>query len=292
MSCSIAGKFGMRREEIPALLHIARQWVGKSVDDLGHKYEQMVPDYATKEAIMRSIVCMFDSGYTLPQGREVINYYYPLGYGFDALIRMAHEKKAEVAGRAGGDGLAGMNRLYNYEAVILVLQGIQQWILNYSKEAQRLAALETDPQQKREYEEIAQRLQSVAHKKPETFTEAIQMTWTIHVAVLNEDAISGLSPGRLGQVLYPYYERDKAAGRITDDEVLEWLQLQRVKFTCIDCFASAGVVGGVLSGNTFNNLSLGGLTKEGLSATNDLEKLIIEAAIRCASTQPTLDGSL
>ncbi|MGA7461083.1 MAG: 4-hydroxyphenylacetate decarboxylase large subunit [Candidatus Korobacteraceae bacterium] len=285
---SIAGKFGMRREEIPALLHIARQWVGKSVDDLGHKYEQMVPDYATKEAIMRSIVCMFDSGYTLPQGREVINYYYPLEYGFDALIRMAHEKKAEVAGRAGGDGLAGMNRLYNYEAVILVLQGIQQWILNYSKEAQRLAALETDSQQKREYEEIAQRLQSVAHKKPETFTEAIQMTWTIHVAVLNEDAISGLSPGRLGQVLYPYYERDKAAGRITDDEVLEWLQLQRVKFTCIDCFASAGVVGGVLSGNTFNNLSLGGLTKEGLSATNDLEKLIIEAAIRCASTQPTL----
>ena len=68
---SIAGKFGMRREEIPALLHIAKQWVGKSVDDLGHKYEQMVPDYATKEAIMRAIVCMFDSGYTLPQGREV-----------------------------------------------------------------------------------------------------------------------------------------------------------------------------------------------------------------------------
>jgi 4-hydroxyphenylacetate decarboxylase large subunit len=27
---------------------------------------------------MRSVICMFDSGYTLPQGREVINYYYPL----------------------------------------------------------------------------------------------------------------------------------------------------------------------------------------------------------------------
>ena len=285
---SIAGKFGMRCEEIPALLHIARQWAGKSVDDLGHKYEQMVPDYATKEAIMRSIVCMFDSGYTLPQGREVVNYYYPLEYGFDALIQMAREKKAEVAGRADGDGLTGMNRLYNYEAVILVLEGIQQWILNYSKEAERLAELEPDLEQKREYEEIAQRLQSVAHKKPQTFAEAIQMTWTVHAAVLNEDAISGLSPGRLGQILCPYYERDKAEGRITDDEVLEWLELQRVKFTCIDCFASAGVVGGVLSGNTFNNLSLGGLTKEGLSAANNLEKLIIEAAIRCASTQPTL----
>jgi len=285
---SIAGKFGMRREEIPALLHIAKQWVGKSVDDLGHKYEQMVPDYATKEAIMRAIVCMFDSGYTLPQGREVVNYYYPLEYGFDALIQMARDKKAEVAGRADGDGLVGMNRLYNYEAVVLILEGIQEWILNYAKEARRLAAFETEPEQKREYLQIAQRLEAVAHVKPTTFPEAIQMIWTIHVAVLNEDAISGLSPGRVGQVLYPYYERDKAAGRITDDEVLEWLELQRVKFTCIDCFASAGVVGGVLSGNTFNNLSLGGLTRDGESAANNLEKLIIEAAIRCTSTQPTL----
>ena len=204
------------------------------------------------------------------------------------MIQIAKERKAEVAGRADGDGLVGMNRLYNYQAVILILEGIQNWIMNYAKEARRLADFETEPQQKQEYQEIAQRLESVAHNKPTTFREAIQMIWTIHVAVLNEDAISGLSPGRVGQVLYPYYEQDKAAGRITDDEVLEWLQLQRVKFTCIDCFASMGVVGGVLSGNTFNNLSLGGLTKDGRSAANDLERLIIEAAIRCTSTQPTL----
>jgi len=69
---AIAGKFGMRTEEVPGLLKLAKTWVGKSVDDLGHKYEQMVPDYAVKEALMRNIICMFDSGYTLPQGREVI----------------------------------------------------------------------------------------------------------------------------------------------------------------------------------------------------------------------------
>ncbi len=285
---SIAGKFGMRQEEIPAMLYTAKRWVGRSVDDLGHKYEQMVPEYPMKEAIMRNIVCMFDSGYTLPQGREVINYYYPLEYGFDGLIRMANEKKAEVAGRPGGDGVTGMNRLYNYEAVVLILEGIQNWILNYAKEARRLADFETEAAQKSEYQEIAERLELVARNKPTTFREAIQMIWTLHVAVLNEDAISGLSPGRVGQVLYPYYEQDKAAGRIRDEEVLEWLQLQRVKFTCLDCFASTGVVGGVLSGNTFNNLSLGGLTRDGSSAANELEKLIIEAAVRCASPQPTL----
>ena len=87
---------------------------------------------------MRNIVCMFDSGYTLPQGREVINYYYPLHYGFDGIIEIARETKAKVAGRADGDGLTGMNRLYNYEAVILAMEGIQAWIRNYAREARRL----------------------------------------------------------------------------------------------------------------------------------------------------------
>ena len=128
----------------------------------------------------------------------------------------------------------------------------------------------------------------IAHNQPRNFREAIQLCWTLHVAVLNEDTISGMSPGRLGQVLYPWFEQDKAAGRLTDAECVELLELQRVKFTTLDCFASMGVVGGVLSGNTFNNLTMGGLTKDGKPASNDLEKLIIEAAISCGTPQPTL----
>jgi len=285
---SIAGKFGIRQEEVPAMLQTARAWVGKSVDDLGHKYEQMIPGYEVKEAIMKAVACMFDSGYTLPQGREVINYYYPLQYGFDGLITMAQQKRAQVAGRPDGDGLVGMNRLYNYEAAIHVLEGIQAWILNYAREARRLEAKETDPVQKQEYGKIAACLEWIAHHPPRTFREAIQLCWTIHVAVLNEDAISGLSPGRLGQVLWPWFAQDIKAGCITEEEVLELLECQRVKFTCLDCFASMGVVGGVLSGNTFNNLSLGGLTPDGAPACNRLEELILEAGRNCISTQPTL----
>ena len=285
---SIAGKFGIRKEEMPALLKVARDWVDKSVDDLGHKYEQMVPDYEIKEAIMKSVVCMFDSGYTLPQGREVVNYYFPLQYGFDGLIKMAKEKRSRVAGKPDGDGITGMNRLYNYQAVILVLEGIQSWILNYAQEARRLEGIEEDQAQKKEYGEIAECLERIAHDPPCNFREAVQLTWTIHVAVLNEDAISGLSPGRLGQILWPWFEKDIQIGRLTEDEAREILECLRVKYTCLDCFASMGVVGGVLSGNTFNNLSLGGLTQDGRAACNRLEELFIESAMSCVTTQPTL----
>jgi len=108
---SLAGKFGIRQEEVPALLKTARWWVGKSVEDESAKYEALVPGYAFKTALMRSVICMFESGFTLPQGREVTNYYYPLQYGLDGLIRMCEEKAGEVAGEAGGDLVSGMDRL-------------------------------------------------------------------------------------------------------------------------------------------------------------------------------------
>lgn len=285
---SIAGKFGMRNEDIPALIKCAREWVGKSVDDRSLKYQKMVPEYDIKEKLMRSVVCMFDSGFTLPLGREVINYYYPLQYGFGGLIDIAREKIAEVAGEAGGDGIIGMDRLYFYQAVILVLEGIQTWIKNYADEARRLAEGCQDAQQKKEYLEIAEIMDWISTNQPRTFREALQLTYLIHIATLNEDAISGMSPGRLGQVLYPWFEQDIEAGRITEDEVLELLECHRTKMTCIDCFASTGVVGGVLSGNTFNNLSLGGLTKDGEPACNRLEMLILESGITNQCSQPTL----
>lgn len=279
---SIAGKFGIRREEMPILIELARAWQGRSVEDVGHRYEQMVPDYALKEEIMRSLICMFDSGYTLPQGREVINYYYPLQYGIDGLLDICREKIAAVA------GAPEMDRLYFYNAVILGLEGIKTWIINYAVEASKLAAEETDAQQKAEYQELAGVLQSISSQPPQTFRQALQMIWVFHVAVLNEDCISGMSPGRVGQILYPWWQRDMEAGRIDRAKTLELLECMRVKFTELDCFASMGVVGGVLSGNTFNNLCLAGLNKEGEDASNELELLILESAMTCATPQPTL----
>ena len=67
---------------------------------------------------------------------------------------MCEEGIAETAGRPDGDGIIGMSRLYFYEAVKLVLEGIQTWHLHYADEAKRLAATEKNAKQKKEYEEI------------------------------------------------------------------------------------------------------------------------------------------
>lgn len=42
-----------------------------------------------------------------------------------------------------------MDRLYFYEAVIQVIEGLQTWILNYAKHAKYLESIETDLEAKK-----------------------------------------------------------------------------------------------------------------------------------------------
>jgi len=284
---SIAKKFGMRKEEIPVLVKTSKPWDGCSIEDVSATYAAFTPGYDQEQRIMDSVICMFDS-WAIPQGREVMNYYLPLEYGFDRIQELCDEKIAEVMGEAGDDGILGMARGYYYVAMKEITKGLSTWCDNHAKQATYLASIETDPAFRANYLKIAEVMHNVAHRKPASFREALQLTLCCHLGVVNEDPQSGQSIGRLGQVLQPFYEKDVADGVTLDEDVIELLELYRIKITCIECFASAGVSGGVLSGNTFNNLSLGGQTYDGLSAVTPLEYLILEAGMRNKTPQPTL----
>ena len=106
----LAKKFGMRKEEIPVLVKTSKPWEGISIEELSDKYSKMTPGYDQEQRIMDAVICMFDS-LAIPQGREVINYYMPLEYGFDRIIELCDEKIAEVMGEAGDDGIWYEQRL-------------------------------------------------------------------------------------------------------------------------------------------------------------------------------------
>ncbi|HWQ41485.1 MAG TPA: 4-hydroxyphenylacetate decarboxylase large subunit [Desulfosporosinus sp.] len=285
---SISGKFGLRKEEKAALRRLAESWKGRSVEAITKQVEQFVPGAELKNKLIGTKVTFDDSGYTLVQGRETMNLYYPLQFGLQELLNLLAERCAEVAGKAEGDGVSGIDRFYYYRSVILVLEGIQSWILRHAELARKLEKRENREDYKTNYREIAETLEWIAYEKPQTFRQAFQLFHTFHIAAVNEDPICGVSPGREGQILYPWFEQDIEAGRTTEEEVLELLEMQRVKLTCMDIFASPNIVGGANSGNTYNNLALGGVKKDGSSAVNRLEYLILEAGIRCSTPQPTL----
>lgn len=284
---SIAKKFGLRREEVPCLVKVAKYWDNGSVERVSDRLAKARPDYEKWAAYRNTVLVMFDS-WAIPQGREVINYYMPLEYGYDRIIELCDEKIAETLGEAGDDGVLGMSRGYYYIATKIIAQGLSKWIENYARRAEYLAGLERDAHQKKEYLEAAEILHHIAHKQPCTFRQALNMTLFSHYSIVNEDPHSGQSIGRLGQILQPFYEKDIADGTTDDEAVIELLELYRIKITAIECFASSGVTGGVLSGNTFNNLSIGGLGYDGLTAVTPLEYLLVEAGMRGKTTQPTL----
>lgn len=287
---SMARRFGLRVEEHPAMIEICKYWQNKSAEDTCWMWGTMHPEYDTLVKFKDVVLMAADMEYGNRHGRSVNNYQIVFSKGFQGMIERCKELIAENA----GDGIA-VDKIAYWEATIYAIEGVQIWIRKYAAEAQRLASLEKDDKQKKVYEDMAERLEWISAKPPRNFMDALQLHWTCQLEVYNEMQGSGFSPGRLGQVLYPYWKKDIDAGIITREQTLEALECMRVKYTELEIATCAGTTG-ILAGNTFNNICLGGVKPDGSSAENELEYLFLEAAIHCPTVSPTLsviyDGKL
>ena len=286
---SISKRFGIRKEDYAALIEDCRYWKNKSSEDMGFMWGAMHPKYDEYLNIKKAVLVHVDLETSIRHGRNVVNYQYPLQIGFNGMIQECKDKIDANLNEGCVDKIAF------WKGAINVIEGVKTWIKNYAKEAKRLAGIAKDNKAQQELLEMSERLEWISENPPRTFMEALQLCWTCHIAVTNEIQGSGFSPGRLGQVLYPFWKKDMEEGRITREQTIEALECMRVKFTGIDLAMAVGTIG-LLAGSTFNNLCVGGVKPDGTSAENELEELIIESAISCATPQPTLtvlyDGKL
>lgn len=286
---SIAHSYGLRREEFPITKWMAQYWAKNSSVETCPVWAVHHPEYDKFNALKRAVMSHADMEFGARHGRNIVGFQIALQYGFLGMVDMALEE-ADACMREGD--IEG----FNFElAVAEVTQGIIAWVRNYGKEAARLATFEPNPQYKAELEMFADMFQWIAEKPARTFREAIEVCHIVHQGVMMEILGSGYSPGRMDQILYPYYLKDKAEGILTDEDVLEILEMQRIKYTEIEILTSVATKA-ALGGSTFNHIALGGLTPDGRSAENELSFLFLQAAIDCQTTQPTLsilyDGCL
>jgi formate C-acetyltransferase len=86
----------------------------------------------------------------------------------------------------------------------------------------------------------------------------------------------GLSHGRFDQYMYPYYKKDIEEGRLTEEFAKELLECFWIKHNyAYDFMGFVGVKQGITSG--FGQLmTLGGITKEGEDAVNELTWLLLD----------------
>ncbi|MFO7709862.1 MAG: formate C-acetyltransferase/glycerol dehydratase family glycyl radical enzyme [Desulfobacterales bacterium] len=162
----------------------------------------------------------------------------------------------------------------------------------HASEARRMAAIEVDPARRAELEGIARVLDRVPAEPAATFHEALQSFWITHLMLNLETDGHAFGPGRFDQVLYPYYRRSIDTGEITQEQAQELLDLMWVKFDEITLAKDSGESQTSSSYPEFQNLNIGGLTRQGQDAVNALSYMCLEALEHTRLPQPGLSAQI
>ncbi|MBR6557636.1 MAG: hypothetical protein IKT70_01355 [Clostridia bacterium] len=242
-------KFGLTKEEGLALHARMTPLDMNHIDDHGEKiYGKEFYQHVDNDSLYSA------GGY---QGHTVPNYYTLLDNGLDGMI----EKINKYAVINSQDD----ETQNTYEAYRIIVRGMSAWLEAYADEARRLAEEEQDTLQKTYYEKIADNCAFVAHKKPETLYQAVQLTW----ALCLWDWVDCI--GRADQYLYPYYKKSVENGDVVSPE--------------------DSIVSLILKvwENGSHNITISGVNpKTGEDSTNDVTYLMLQTIRTIHDTHPRI----
>jgi len=177
-------------------------------------------------------------------------------------------------------------------ALRIVCNGLDDFADGYRRAAEQQARGETDPHRRGELDHIAAVCARVPRLPARTFHEALQALAFAHIALNLESLDNAVSPGRLDQVLWPYYERDVADGRVDRAGAFELLACYAVKLCeLVPVFSrrTTRFHGGLFNGQV---VVVGGTDRQGRDATNELTFLFLELMDRLRTRQPNYHARL
>lgn len=180
------------------------------------------------------------------------------------------------------------DKIYFYKSQIETAEGVMIYAKRLSDYAAELAAKETNPKRKAELQKISEVNAWVPAHKPRNFWEAVQAVWTIESLLVVEENQTGMSIGRVDQYMYPYYKADIESGRMTEYEAFDLAGCMLIKMSEMMWVTSEGASKFFAGYQPFVNMCVGGVTREGLDATNDLTYLLMDAVRLVKIYQPSL----
>jgi len=178
------------------------------------------------------------------------------------------------------------------ESVIIACRGAILFAGRYAAEARRLAELESDPVRRSELDAIAAILMRVPAQPAVTFQEALQSFWLTHLVLNLETSGHAFGPGRFDQYMVPYYRHSIDSGEITPAQAQELIDCLWVKFDEITLAKDSGESQTSSSYPDFQNLNIGGLTRGGRDAVNELSFMCLDALEHTLLPQPGLSAQI
>ena len=210
------------------------------------------------------------------------------------LAAIKGDAEARLAGLPPRDTAAQVEQRPFLEAVALVCDAMVAFAHRYAALARAMAADATTADRRTELLAIAAICERVPEHPARTFHEAVQSQWFVQTVSRLEQAIGGIvGNGRIDQYLYPYYARDRAAGRLTDDDALVLLESMWIGMArSIDVYAKPGQVSLTDGFAHWEATTIGGLTSDGRDATNALSHLILRSKREFPLNYPDLSARI
>lgn len=257
-------------------------WEGKSVDEYCETQYREAGVWALSGESMVS-----DCSYHALNGGGDSNPGYDVILMKKGMLDIQQEAKDHLA-QLDYENPDDLEKIYFYKSVIDTTEGVMIYAKRLSDYAAELAAKESDPKRKQELLEISRVNARVPAHKPESFWEAIQAVWTIESLLPIEENQTGMSIGRVDQYMYPLYKHDLETGKINTFQAFELAGCMLIKMSEMMWITSEGGSKFFAGYQPFVNMCVGGITRDGRDATNELTYLLMDAVRHVKIYQPSL----
>jgi len=215
-------------------------------------------------------------------GHISVDYAKAIGQGLSGVIA-----EAEAALRALDFADAGqLKKRHFLEAVIIANKAVIAFANRFADLAEKQSATCPDPIRADELTEIARICRKVPAQPAETFQEALQAFWFVHLVIQIESNGHSISPMRFDQYMYPYYAREKE--RLLPEKAQELLDQLWIKFAELNKVRDENSTMAFAGYPMFMNLIVGGQHRDGSDATNDLSFMCLQAAANTKLYAPSL----
>ncbi len=202
------------------------------------------------------------------QAHFVLGHQNVLQLGFGGIAERARQRLASAS--AGERGFL--------EAVQRCCGAVRDFSHRFAALARQQAA-SVGPERRAELLAIAERCARVPWEPARDFHDAVQAMWFAqNAAIISYGAGSGITPGRVDQLLRPYFERGLDDGSLTREQALRLAEELIIKLN--DNVIIWPNLGGVRLnplGSDVQNVTLGGVDERGEDATHALTDVFVEA---------------
>ena len=189
--------------------------------------------------------------------------------GIDGLLQRLDAAES-AADERGHNTLAGMR---------LSLQAVLDWNERHLEALRQALAAEDDPGQRASMETQVLICERVPRLGARSFREAVQAFHFIHLATMFENPHGGNGPGRLDYWLWPYLERDLAAGVETLASARDLIDELFIRFHERLMHDNDGWV---------ETIAVAGCHADGSSAYNPLARLMVESIAALNISHPSV----